>query len=423
MNQADSGIIATLLQKGGYEPAVSEEEAGIILLNTCAVRENAVERIGHYLQHVKGFKRKHPELIVGLAGCIAQYRREALFADFPVLDFLAGPDNYRAIASLVAEASGGCRVSRLDFDPAETYEGIAQSGAEPLTAFVPVMRGCNNMCAFCVVPFTRGRERSHPFDSVLREVRELSLGGCREITLLGQNVNSYCDPQSGADFPQLLEAVAGEVPGVRIRFTTSHPKDMSASLVEAMASQPNICNHLHLPVQSGSSRMLERMNRGHGIESYLEKIRLIRRRIPGIAISTDLIAGFCGESESDHRQTLELMREVRFDSAFMFHYSPRPGTLAARTMADDVPEEDKKRRLQEIIDLQNAISVELLREAVGTVEEVLAESESRRSAAQLMGRTSTNRVVVFDRGAFRPGDTLRVLITGSTSATLTGKTV
>ena len=423
MNQADSGIIATLLRDGGYLPAASEEEAGIILLNTCAVRENAVERIGHYLQHVKGFKRKHPELIVGLAGCIAQYRREALFSDFPVLDFLAGPDNYRDIASLVAEASGGCRVSRLEFDAAETYEGILQSRAEQLTAFVPVMRGCNNMCAFCVVPFTRGRERSHPFGSVLREVRELGIGGCREITLLGQNVNSYCDPRSGADFPQLLEAVCREAPGVRIRFTTSHPKDMSPSLVDAMASQPDICRHLHLPVQSGSSRMLERMNRGHGIQSYLEKIRLIRRRIPGIAISTDLIAGFCGESESDHRQTLELMREVRFDSAFMFHYSPRPGTLAARTMADDVSEEDKKRRLQEIIDLQNTISGELLREAVGTVVEVLAESESRRSAAQLMGRTSTNRVVVFDRGTCRPGDTVRVLVTGSTSATLSGKTV
>lgn len=424
MNQADSDIIATLLKNEGYQPAASEEEAGIIMLNTCAVRENAVERIGHYLQHLKGIKRRHPSLLVGLAGCIPQYRREELFADFPVLDFLAGPDTYRALPSLIAEAAGGCgRLSRLDFDPAETYEGIEPSRAGSVSAFVPVMRGCNNMCAFCVVPFTRGRERSHPFGSVLREVRVLAGKGYREITLLGQNVNSYCDPETGRDFSQLLDAVSREAPETRIRFTTSHPKDISPALVESMASRPNICSHIHLPVQSGSSRMLERMNRGHTIEEYLEKIVMIRSLLPGAAISTDLIAGFCGESEKDHQATLSLMRDIGFDSAFMFYYSPRPGTLAERTMQDDVPEEVKKRRLQEIIDLQKTISARLFAQSVGSVVEVLAESESRRSASELMGRTGTNRVVVFDRSRHRPGDLVRVMITSATSATLSGRSV
>lgn len=420
MNQADSGIIAALLEQDGYQQASSEEEAGIIMLNTCAVRENAVERIAHYLQHVKGFKRKCPELLVGLTGCIPQYRREELFTVFPVIDFLAGPDTYRVLPGLIAEAGKG-RAARLDFNPFETYDGIRQARTQSLTAFVPIMRGCNNMCAFCVVPFTRGRERSHPFGSVLDEVRALAESGCREITLLGQNVNSYHDSQSGADFSRLLDAVSREAPETRIRFTTSHPKDMSHSLVETMASRPNICNHLHLPVQSGSTRMLARMNRGHDIEDYRNKIELLRERIPGISLSTDLIAGFSGESDADHCQTLELMREVRFDSAFMFYYSVRPGTLAARTMPDDVPEEVKKQRLQEIIDLQNGISAELLRLAIGSVVEVLVESESRRSSDQLMGRTGGNRVVVFDRGIHQPGDMVRVMITGSTSATLIGR--
>ncbi|WP_449258667.1 tRNA (N6-isopentenyl adenosine(37)-C2)-methylthiotransferase MiaB [Chlorobium limicola] len=421
MNQADSDIITTLLRNEGYQAAASEEEAGIILLNTCAVRENAVERIAHYLQHLKGVKKRYPDLLVGLSGCIPQYRREALFDDFPLLDFLAGPDTYRALPSLIAEASSGCRrVSRLDFDTSETYVGVEPSRTGSLSAFVPVMRGCNNMCAFCVVPFTRGRERSHPSGAVLNEVRALSESGCREITLLGQNVNSYCDPAAGTDFAMLLDAVSREVPGIRIRFTTSHPKDMSRSLAETMAARPNICNHIHLPVQSGSTRMLGRMNRGHTIEEYRDRIDMIRNMIPGISFSTDLIAGFCGETDDDHRKTLELMRDIRFDSAFMFYYSVRPGTLAARSMHDDVPEDVKKRRLQEIIDLQNAISSELFGEAVGTVVEVLAETESRRSSLQLMGRTETNRVVVFDRGRQNPGDLVRVKITGFSSATLRG---
>lgn len=424
MNRADSDIIATLLQNDGYVPAVSEEDAGIIVLNTCAVREHAVGRIGNYLQHLKGRKRRRPWLLVGLVGCIPQYRREELFSLFPVLDFLAGPDTYRKLPALIAAVSGGCRqLSHLDFDPSETYEEVEPSREDRLSAFVPIMRGCNNRCAFCVVPFTRGRERSRALDPVVREVYTLAENGYKEVTLLGQNVNSYRDPETGRDFSQLLDAVSRETDGLRIRFMTSHPKDISRSLVETMASRPNICTHIHLPVQSGSSRMLMRMNRGHTIEEYCARIEMIRELVPDMALSTDLIAGFCGELEHDHRATLELMHAVRFDSAFTFSYSPRPGTVAAGTMADDVPEELKKARLQEIIDLQNAISAELFAEAVGSVVEVLAESVSRRSTDQLMGRTVGNRVVVFDRGRHRVGDKVMVAVTGSSSATLLGRAV
>jgi len=421
MNQADSGIITAILQQEGYSAAESEVDAGIILLNTCAVRENAVDRIEHYLQHLHGLKKRHKGLIVGLAGCVPQFQKEEMFSMFPVIDFLAGPDTYRTLPLLIEQARIGLRSSSLDFNPLETYEGIDPVRQGPLSAFVPVMRGCNNMCAFCVVPFTRGRERSHPLSSVISEVRQLVESGYREITLLGQNVNSYREPEKDTDFATLLDAVSREAPDARIRFTTSHPKDISEALVRVIADRPNICNHIHLPVQSGSSKMLGLMNRGHTIEEYRQKIALIREKIPGVAITTDIIAGFCGEEESDHQATLDLLTDVRFDLAYMFYYSERPGTLAARTLEDDLPESLKKRRLQEIIDLQNSISDKLYQEAVGTVVEVLAESESRRSAQQLMGRTDTNRVVVFDREHYKAGDLLKVRITSSTSATLIGK--
>jgi tRNA-2-methylthio-N6-dimethylallyladenosine synthase len=421
MNQADSAIMTALLQQDGYFPAESEESAGIILLNTCAVRENAVERIEHYLQHLRGMKKRHKGLILGVTGCIPQYQREEMFSISPAIDFLAGPDTYRSLPSLIKQAQAGKRSSSLEFNPLETYEGIDPVRQGTISAFVPVMRGCNNMCAYCVVPFTRGRERSHSLSSVLEEVRKLAASGYREITLLGQNVNSYCSPEEGMDFAGLLDAVSREASRVRIRFTTSHPKDISEALVKTIASHPNICNHIHLPVQSGSSRVLGLMNRGHTIEEYREKISLIRSVIPGVSLSTDIIAGFCGEEEADHQSTLKLLSDVRFDLAYMFFYSTRPGTLAARTLEDDVPEEVKKRRLQEIIDLQNGISSELLQKSIGSVVEVLAESESRRSAQQLMGRTDTNRAVVFDREGHQPGEMLNVLITAATSATLTGR--
>jgi tRNA-2-methylthio-N6-dimethylallyladenosine synthase len=421
MNQADSGIITALLKQEGYLPAESEDDAGIILLNTCAVRENAVDRIAHYLQHLQGLKKRNKGLIVGVAGCVPQFQREEMFSASPAIDFLAGPDTYRTLPFLIEQARIGLKPATLDFNAAETYEGIDPFRQGSISAFVPVMRGCNNMCAFCVVPFTRGRERSHPFSSVIREVQQLVASGYREVTLLGQNVNSYNDPEKSCKFAALLDAVSLAAPMARIRFTTSHPKDISEALVRTIAERPNICNHIHLPVQSGSSEMLGRMNRGHTIEDYRQKIALIRSVIPGVALTTDIIAGFCGEQEQDHQATLELLSEVQFDSAFMFFYSERPGTLAARTLTDDVPESVKKRRLQEIIDLQNSISNKLYQEAVGSVVEVLAESESRRSSQQLMGRTATNRIVVFERENYQEGDLVNVLITSATSATLIGK--
>jgi tRNA-2-methylthio-N6-dimethylallyladenosine synthase len=421
MNQADSGIISALLQQDGYIPAESEGTAGIILLNTCAVRENAVDRIENYLQHLQGLKKRDKALLVGVVGCIPQYQREKMFSVSRAIDFLAGPDTYRTLPSLIEQARSGAKPFTLDFNSAETYEGIDPVRQGEISAFVPVMRGCNNMCAYCVVPFTRGRERSHPVSAVIGEVRNLVASGSREITLLGQNVNSYHDPEQGANFAALLDAVSREAPNARIRFTTSHPKDISEALVRTIADRPNICNHIHLPVQSGSSVMLERMNRGHTLEEYREKIALIRSVIPGITLSTDIIAGFCGEQEEDHQASLDLLSTVRFDSAYMFYYSTRQGTFAARTLVDDVPEEVKKRRLQEIIDLQNTLSAELYQQAIGSVVEVLAESESRRSTLQLMGRTAGNRAVVFDRAGYQPGDLLSVLITSATSATLTGR--
>ena len=421
MNQADSGIITALLQGEGYVQAEQELDAGIVLLNTCAVRENAVKRVEHFLQRLQGRKKREKGLIVGVAGCIPQYRKEEMFSLYPAIDFLAGPDTYRTIPSLVEQVRSGGKLASLEFNSAETYEGVEPVRQGATSAFVPVMRGCNNRCAYCVVPFTRGRERSQPVRSVIVEVQKLVASGYREITLLGQNVNSYCDADEGYDFAALLDAVSREAPLARIRFTTSHPKDISEALVQTIASRPNICNALHLPVQSGSSRMLDRMNRGHTIEEYREKIALIRSVIPDVALSTDIIAGFCGEQEEDHQASLELLADIRFDSAYMFFYSTRPGTLAAKTLEDDVPEPVKKRRLQEIIDLQNRISGELFQEAIGTVVEVLAESESRRSSEQLMGRTAGNRAVVFDRENYKPGDLLNVSITGATSATLTGR--
>ncbi|MEI7695402.1 MAG: tRNA (N6-isopentenyl adenosine(37)-C2)-methylthiotransferase MiaB [Chlorobium sp.] len=423
MNQADSGIISALLQEEGYIQAEHELDAGIVLLNTCAVREDAVDRVEHFLQHLQGRKKREKELIVGVAGCIPQYKREEMFSLYPAIDFLAGPDTYRTIPKLVEQVRRGGKLSSLEFNSEETYEGVEPVRNGVTSAFVPVMRGCNNRCAYCVVPFTRGRERSQPFTSVLREVEKLVSMGYREITLLGQNVNSYCDLEKGCDFSALLDAVSREAPLARIRFTTSHPKDISESLVRTIASRPNICNALHLPVQSGSSKMLGRMNRGHTIDEYMEKIALIRSLLPDVALSTDIIAGFCGEQEEDHQASLDLLDNVRFDSAYMFFYSARPGTLAAETFDDDVPESVKKRRLQEIIDLQNHISAELFQKAIGTAVEVLAESESRRSPEQLMGRTAGNRAVVFDRELYQPGDLLHVMITGATSATLTGRPV
>ncbi|MEC9486492.1 MAG: tRNA (N6-isopentenyl adenosine(37)-C2)-methylthiotransferase MiaB [Prosthecochloris sp.] len=423
MNLADSDLIRSMLAGDGYRMTDDESVADIVLLNTCAVRENAVGKIMNHLDALKGRKRARTGLLIGVIGCVPQYYREKMFDMSEVIDFLGGPDSYRHLSSLIDAAREGRRSADLEFVPDETYADIEPWRSGRISAFLPVMRGCNNMCAFCVVPFTRGRERSRPLQSVLDEVKRLSLAGYREVTLLGQNVNSYMDHASGTSFAGLLEQVSQAAPGMRIRFTTSHPKDISRSLVEVIARYSNVCNALHLPVQSGSSRMLDIMNRGHDRSEYLERIAMIRELVPGISLSTDLIAGFCGETEADHHETLSLLEEVRYDYAYTFYYSVRPGTSAASRLEDSVPLDEKKRRLSEIIELQNRISSEQFAGDIGRELDVLAESESKRSSRQLMGRSDTNRVVVFDRGAFNPGDEVRVRIDAATSATLIGSPV
>lgn len=423
MNLADSEIVTAILTDGGFARAGDEASADVVLLNSCAVRENAEERLGNILTQLKGRKRRQRGLVVGVLGCVPQFERERVFSDYPFVDFIVGPDNYRELAGIIENSREQKRLASLDYDSRETYAGIDPVRTGTISAFLPVMRGCNNHCAFCVVPVTRGRERSVGYERVLAEVAALSAAGFREVTLLGQNVNSWRDAEKGLDFAGLLHGVSLAAPSMRIRFTTSHPKDISEALVKVIAARPNLCNHIHLPVQSGSSRMLDLMKRGHTREEYLDRIAMIRRHIPDAAITTDLIAGFCTETEAEHRETLSLMEAVGYDTAFMFHYSVRPGTWAARNLPDDVPEPVKKRRLQEIIELQNAMSREIYRREIGQTVEVLAEAESRRSSSQLMGRTKTNRAVVFSRGEFNAGDTLLVKITGATSATLTGEVV
>lgn len=420
MNQADTEIITSLLQDEGYVVTGTEESADLVILNTCAVRENAVEKIMNTLNNLRGKRRVRPNLLIGVIGCVPQYYREKMFSMTDGIDFLAGPDTYRQLPLLIENAEQGIRGTNLAFLPEETYDGIEPVRRGSISAFVPVMRGCNNRCAFCVVPFTRGRERSRPMKSVIEDVGQLAAKGYGEVTLLGQNVNSYFDNDAGCGFAELLERAARAAQGMRIRFTTSHPKDISETLVRAVAAHENICNTIHLPVQSGSTRMLKLMNRGHSREEYLEKIAMIRRSVPGVTISTDLIAGFCGETEEDHEDTLSMMEEVRFDFSYMFCYSVRPGTYAAKKLPDDVPEAVKKRRLEEIIAVQNRISGELHAAEIGTVAEVLAETRSKRSDKMLMGRTAANRVVVFDRDGYEPGDMVSVKIHSSTSATLVG---
>ena len=420
MNQADTEIITSLLQDEGYVMTDAENSADLVILNTCAVRENAVEKIMNTLNNLKGKRQLRPGLLVGVIGCVPQYYREKMFEMSDGIDFLAGPDTYRQLPLLIENAEQGIRGANLGFVPEETYTGVEPVRTGSISAFVPVMRGCNNRCAFCVVPFTRGKERSRSAKSVIDEIERLAVSGYKEITLLGQNVNSYFDDDTGCGFSELLDRVSHVAEGTRIRFTTSHPKDISESLVRVIADRENICNTIHLPVQSGSTRMLKLMNRGHSREEYLEKISMIRRCVPGVTISTDLIAGFCGEAEEDHRETLSLMEEVRFDFSYMFYYSVRPGTYAAKHLPDDVSEKVKKRRLEEVIALQNRISGELHAAEIGNVVEVLAETKSKRSDQMLMGRTGTNRVVVFDRDGHEPGNLVTVRILSSTSATLIG---
>ena len=426
MNVGDSEILVSIMQDEGYRYTEDIAQADVILVNTCSIRDNAEQRIWGRLREFHRYKRARKGLVVGIVGCMAERLREELFERETVVEVVAGPDSYRELPRLVAAAAAGGHGVNVQLSQEETYGDIrpVRLDRNGVSAFISIMRGCNNFCSYCVVPYTRGRERSRDPQTILREAQELFSAGYREVTLLGQNVNSYRWKEGTAeavDFPALVERVAGISPLLRVRFATSHPKDLSDRLIEVMASYPNICRAVHLPAQSGSDRMLAAMNRKYTRAWYLERVAAIRRRMPDCAVTTDLIAGFCGETAEDHAQTLSLMREVGYDSAYMFKYSQRPGTLASRTMTDDVSEEVKTARLNEIIALQNELSAASNERDMGNVFEVLVEGLSRRSSEQLCGRTSQNKMVVFDRtGETAPGDYVRVRITGCTSATLFG---
>ena len=425
MNVADSEVVASIMEMGGYEAAGSVEEADAVLLNTCSIRDNAEQKILSRLQYLRSLRRKRRDhrMLIGVIGCMAERVQAGLVSEQEV-DIVAGPDAYLDLPALFASAEAGVPAVNVELSTTETYSDVVPSRitGNRVSGFVSIMRGCNNFCSYCIVPYTRGRERSRQVESILREVADLREKGFREVTLLGQNVNSYrCTDESTGetvDFPRLLALVAENAPDMRVRFTTSHPKDMSDDTIAVIASHPNICNHIHLPVQSGSDSVLKAMNRKYTRQWYMGRIEAIRKAIPDCGISTDLFTGFHNESEEDFRQTLELMRMAAFDSAFMFKYSERPGTLASREMPDNVPEEVKIERLNRMIALQNELSAESNRRDVGKVFEVLVEGVSKRSTQQWVGRTQQNKTCVFPRGDFRVGDFVKVRVTGSSSATL-----
>ena len=423
MNVGDSEIVVSLMQAAGYVYTDRIDQADVVLINTCSIRDNAEQRIWGRLAEMRRLRRAKPALVVGVLGCMAERLREQLTEGGHGVDVVAGPGAYRDLPRLVREAEAGGKGVNVMLSAEETYAEIApvRLDRNGVSAFIAIMRGCNNYCSYCVVPYTRGVERSRDPETIVAEARSLFKNGYREVTLLGQNVNSYRAGE--VDFPELLRRVAEVSPRLRVRFATSHPKDMSDRLLEAMASMPNICRAIHLPAQSGASSMLRRMNRKYDREWYLGRIAAIRRYMPDCAITTDLIAGFSGETEEEHAQTLSLMREVGYDSAFMFKYSERPGTFAQRHLPDDVPEEVKSRRLAEIIALQSELSLAGNRRDVGREFEVLAESVSKKRDDQLSGRTSQNKVVVFDRGNHRIGEYVRVRITDCTPVTLIGEAI
>ncbi|MDR1371600.1 MAG: tRNA (N6-isopentenyl adenosine(37)-C2)-methylthiotransferase MiaB [Dysgonamonadaceae bacterium] len=426
MNVADSEIVASILQMCGYENTDNIEEADAVLLNTCSVRDNAEQRSLSRLQYFQSLKKKNRRLIVGVLGCMAERVKNELI-ESRLADLVAGPDSYLDLPHLMAMAANGEKAINVTLSTTETYKDVIPlkiSGAK-ISGFVSIMRGCNNFCTYCIVPYTRGRERSREPQSILCEIHTLKEKGFREVTLLGQNVNSYLHIESceTVDFPRLLEMSALEAPKMRIRFTTSHPKDMSDKTLEVIANYPNLCRQIHLPAQSGSSKILKAMNRRYTREWYLERIAAIRRILPDAAISTDIFCGFPSETEDDYQQTLSLMREAGFDSAFMFKYSERPGTFAAKNLPDDVPEDVKVRRLEEIIALQLELSAESNQKDIGKTTEILVEGFSKRSREQLFGRNSQNKVVIFDKQGYRTGDLVKVKIERATAATLFGTAI
>ena len=427
MNVADSEVVASVMQMAGYQVCDRLEDADAVFLNTCSIRDNAEQKILNRLEffHSLRTKKKHG-LIIGVLGCMAERVRENLIANHHV-DLVAGPDAYLSLPDLMASVEAGEKAINVELSTTETYREVIPSRicGSHISGFVSIMRGCNNFCHYCIVPYTRGRERSRDIDSILREVEDLRSKGYKEVTLLGQNVNSYRFECEGEviTFPVLLRRVAETVPQMRVRFTTSHPKDMSDETLHVIAEVPNVCRHIHLPVQSGSNRILKLMNRKYTREWYLDRVAAIRRIIPDCGLSTDIFSGYHSETEEDHRESLSLMRECGYDSAFMFKYSERPGTYASKHLPDDVPEEVKIRRLNEIIELQTTLSAESNHRCIGKVYEVLVEGVSKRSKEQLFGRTEQNKVVVFDRAGYRIGDYVNVRITEASSATLKGEVV
>ena len=427
MNVADSEVIASVMKMAGYEVTDSLDEADAVFLNTCSIRDNAEQKILGRLEFFQSvrMKRRPRRLIVGVLGCMAERVKNELIEQHHV-DLVAGPDAYLSLPDLIAAVEAGEKAINVELSTTETYRDVIPSRicGNHISGFVSIMRGCNNFCHYCIVPYTRGRERSRDVESILNEVRDLRDKGYKEVTLLGQNVNSYRFTRPDGEvvtFPMLLRTVAREVPQLRIRFTTSHPKDMSDETLHVIAQEPNVCRHIHLPVQSGSSRILKLMNRKYDREWYLERVAAIRRIIPDCGLSTDIFSGFHSETEEDHQLSLSLMEACGYDAAFMFKYSERPGTYASKHLPDNVPEEVKIRRLNEIIALQNRLSAEANARCVGHEYEVLVEGVSKRSKEQLFGRTEQNRVVVFDRRGHRIGDRVMVRITASSSATLLGE--
>ncbi len=428
MNVADSEVVAAMMALAGYEPTESDEEAAAVLLNTCSIRDNAEQKIYSRLAYWNSLRRKlGRNIIIGVIGCMAERLKKDLI-DKHGVDLVAGPDAYLDLPNLIAAAETGEPAINIELSTSETYRDVVprRLGATgPISGFISIMRGCNNFCSYCIVPYTRGRERSREPQSILRELQDLHDRGFKEATLLGQNVNSYSytDPETGVvvSFPDLLEMVAKSAPDMRIRFSTSHPKDMSDRTLEVIAANPNLARHIHLPVQSGSNSVLKDMNRRYTREWYLDRVAAIRRILPDAGLSTDMFTGFYNESEEDFQETLSLMREAGFDSAFMFKYSERPGTLASRMMPDNVPEEVKIERLNRMIALQNELSLESNRRDIGKTFEVLVEGRSKRSAEEYFGRTTQNKVVVFARGNTRPGDFIKVRIVDASSATLRGE--
>ena len=428
MNVADSEVVASVMQMAGYETTETLDEADAVFLNTCSVRDNAEQKIFNRLEALDAERRKrqktnpeNPKMLIGVLGCMAERAQQDLL-DNHFCDLVAGPDAYLSLPDLIAQAELGHKAMNTELSTTETYKDVVPQRigiGHKIGGFVSIMRGCNNFCHYCIVPYTRGRERSRDIESILREVRDLRDKGYKEVTLLGQNVNSY--KFEDIDFPTLLRRVAEEVPTMRVRFTTSHPKDMSDETLHVIAEVPNVCKHIHLPVQSGSDRILKLMNRKYTREWYMDRVNAIRRIIPDCALSTDIFVGYHSETEEDHQLSLSLMREVGYDSAFMFKYSERPGTYASKHLPDDIPEEEKIRRLNELIALQTEMSAIQNKKDEGKEFDVLVEGFSKRSREQLCGRTEQNKMVVFPKAGHHIGETVRVRITGSTSATLLGE--